>query len=188
VNLQAAFDLDPELLRHLFLIVKSPFPTRLLQDVSFVITIPLDTHQISPYMMNQVAHPPAKLQGEVTLASGCRRYDQNNNTNVELSMAELSAEFITTNASFAVSHREGNQKYEQDFLVLWNDACGMKMQFPRPCSNWTLQAFVDCILSFETHTRPKYHWFGGIDVHHVYFESGMTYSEAEKAFSYRFGS
>jgi len=184
--MQAALELDPALLLQiLFLGVAAtdspgPFPTHLLEDISFTLRIPAETEQMRPNLMNQVASHSAKLQGEVTVAGGCRRYRSDGSQHpqiAQLSDTDLNSLFFDTK----------HGKYQQDFFILKHHACDVKMQFPRPYISWTLQAFVDCILHLETFSRPKYNVFGRLDVQRIFFE-GLTYSKADRAYRISWGS
>ena len=51
----------------------------------------------------------------------------------------------------------------------------LKMTFKAPSGqqHFSVRDLLDAICEFEAEDRVQYDWFGGIDVHHVFYE-GMT--------------
>jgi hypothetical protein len=77
--------------------------------------------------------------------------------------------------------------YENDTITLISYSKAFHKTF-RQDGGFTEKQLMDAILDVETNSRPLYQskWFGGIDVHHRFFEGLTKYEEG--VYNIHFGS
>ena len=79
------------------------------------------------------------------------------------------------------------RSYEEKEITLTSFFTGESVTF-RNENGFTVGQLFDAILKFELIDRPKTDWFGGIDVHHIFFEGLDEVEGKDNTYTISWGS
>lgn len=120
--------------------------------------------QISPNLVNLKADPQAKIKSVKLSPSVWENDDFRDLTDEEMNQVVFEEPQIRLGShEGTVTHQAPNGKH------------------------FTVQDLIQAIEITEKETRAKTEWFGGVDVHHVFYE-GLHWSGAEESWRIMWGS
>jgi hypothetical protein len=80
----------------------------------------------------------------------------------------------------------GKMYLADDKIKLYNSGVDIEKEY-YSSGGFSIKMLFNCIVDFENIVRPKYTWFGGIDIHHKFFE-GLYYDKKNERYEIAWGS
>ena len=122
-----------------------------------VIQVSEQPHRIAPNLLNLAVSPQAKL---VSLSFELAWFDEKTEEERELTPEQLDWVVLRSNGIRMRS-------------ILANDVV---VEHPCPNSEFRVKDLAEAVRKTELASRSATDWFGGIDVHHIYF-AGIVFAE-----------
>lgn len=137
-------------------------------DISLVIALlePAAANTTAPpYLVNRFAHASARI-------ASLRVVARNHHDGCPLSPAQLDEPVLRAST-----------------IDIGNGIAETRLRLPAGHTAFRVRDILAAIEELEWITRPQSEWFGGIDVHHIFFEGlKPAFVGASDCFEYRWGS